>query len=228
MPALADRENFETSIVGQLAPIFADQYERAAAAPSAELIPYGEFQAEMQAAMQSELAAVFQAAGAALLIGNALVFSQGAFEDTADQWAAGMAKELSDQVVETSRRMAADAWGLAAGANGQIDKQRLAEALALIFLAPSRLESIAITEVTRAVSAGEQAVILLFPTAERSQLVPVWRTEEDARVCPICRPFDGRGENVYGASSPGGPPAHPRCRCWLEWVEAIDAGRRAA
>lgn len=228
MPPLTDRENFESSIADQLAPLFADQYDRAVAAKSADVIPWSQFQAELDSVMQDELQSVFEAAGAALPIGDTLTLDQGAFGQAAEQWSAGMARELSTQVIETSKQMASDAWTLSTTNTGKLDKQRIAEALALIFLAPSRIESIAITEVTRAVSAGERAVVLLFPEAERAQLKPIWHTEEDARVCQVCRPFDGHGEIVYGPESPGGPPAHPRCRCWLEWVPAEVSNREAA
>lgn len=294
MPPLADRENFEASIIAGLAPIFADQYARAAAAAASSLgaVPYAQFQMDLQAAMQSELAEVFAAAGSAIAVGYAVILSQGAFEQSGRQWAFGMARELAAQVIETSRRMTADAWELAKG-----DRQRLAEALALIYLAPSRLESIAITETTRAISSGERSAVLLFPqdasqsiggvsgagqpeavesvstmmpavaalalmpggvlsdaisplsplpgdrlsttegraqfppTVPRSRLgllVPVWRIEDESACEKICQPLNGHGELVYGRDFPGGPPAHPRCRCFLVWQYAVDVGRDAA
>lgn len=42
-----------------------------------------------------------------------------------------------------------------------------------------------------------------------------WVTEEDARVCPICAPLDGKKRAVWSAKFPQGPPAHPRCRCQI-------------
>lgn len=223
MPPLADRNNFEASIVAELSPIFMAEYERAISAPGASIVPYAQFQADLQRTMQSELLDVFEAAGSALMIGQALFMSQGAFEETGQQWSEAMSQNLASEVVATSQRMTAEAFQLARG-----DRQKLAEALALVYMADSRLQAIAVTETTRAVSAGEQSVVLFFRQDDRRRLEPIWRTEEDARVCPICAPFDGHGRLVYGPDAPLGPPMHPMCRCWLEWVEAIEVGRRAA
>ena len=42
-----------------------------------------------------------------------------------------------------------------------------------------------------------------------------WRTEEDERVCSVCRPRDGKVYPVEEAP----PKAHWRCRCWYEPVK---------
>lgn len=49
-----------------------------------------------------------------------------------------------------------------------------------------------------------------------------WRTVLDARVCPICEPLHGATIRLEAdfSSSVGalqGPPAHPRCRCFLQY-----------
>ena len=91
----------------------------------------------------------------------------------------------------------------------------LARALTPTF-GPIRAEMIAATEVTRAYAEangmvwrrlGEQGIIF-----KRE-----WRTARDERVCPVCGPLDGV---IVGLEEkfPGGlagPPAHPRCRCWV-------------
>lgn len=41
-----------------------------------------------------------------------------------------------------------------------------------------------------------------------------WRTEEDERVCEVCRPRDGKIYPIEKAP----PKAHWRCRCWYEPV----------
>lgn len=55
-----------------------------------------------------------------------------------------------------------------------------------------------------------------------------WRTERDARVCPICSPLDGKRSTDWEEILSGkqtaatiqqvlsGPPGHPNCRCKLE------------
>lgn len=64
---------------------------------------------------------------------------------------------------------------------------------------------IAITEITNALGQGAQAQYRLegYATWE-------WRTAEDDRVCPICRPRDGQSFPM----STQFEAAHPSCRCW--------------
>lgn len=75
------------------------------------------------------------------------------------------------------------------------------------WLSRERANSIAITETTRAISAGENfaaaalAVILLRVVAW------FWETEEDDSVCSICRPLNGQRDPAVEQ------PAHPGCRC---------------
>lgn len=77
----------------------------------------------------------------------------------------------------------------------------------------ARGEMIAITEVTRAFAAGNQAAWETSKVVDGKQ----WNTAKDELVCPICGPLNGR---VTGLKETFGvyydyPPAHPRCRCWI-------------
>ncbi len=98
----------------------------------------------------------------------------------------------------------------------------------------TRAESIAITEVTRVYAEGN---LRLW---QSTGLVGVkrWQTAFDDRVCPICRPFHDTIVEIDGAFSHSAadleaskelqrivrrqgslfraPPAHVRCRCWLQ------------
>ena len=71
------------------------------------------------------------------------------------------------------------------------------------YYSPSRAELIAVTEVTRA--SGREL-------ADRYGLniVDIWLTANDDRVCPICGPRHQQDitDNIY-------PPAHVRCRCGI-------------
>jgi hypothetical protein len=80
----------------------------------------------------------------------------------------------------------------------------------------SDAETIAATETTGAISAGEGMAVGALAAAGIA-LRPKWYTERDARVCEICGNLHGKGIEVYGIVSVTGPPAHPRCRCWLEY-----------
>ncbi len=49
------------------------------------------------------------------------------------------------------------------------------------------------------------------PSSERLNLIKIWRTQQDERVCPICSPLNGTNQRVWGAKYPSGPPSHPNC-----------------
>lgn len=74
---------------------------------------------------------------------------------------------------------------------------------------PVRAEMIAVTEVTRAASEGEQELARELKE-QGIEMVPIWQTNDDELVCPACGPkHDQRiTDGMF-------PPAHPRCRCWV-------------
>jgi uncharacterized protein with gpF-like domain len=101
----------------------------------------------------------------------------------------------------------------------------------------SRAESIAVTEVTRALASGNLAAWKSTGVVEGKR----WRTAVDERVCPICRPLhmsiveinggwtftmemlannEELAKALRGATSITylQPPAHPGCRCVLSPV----------
>ena len=77
---------------------------------------------------------------------------------------------------------------------------------------PVRAEMIAVTEVTRAASAGEVMIADELKSEYGIDLVAVWQTNNDSLVCQICGPRHGKQR---GDGWTEDPPAHPRCRCWL-------------
>lgn len=89
-------------------------------------------------------------------------------------------------------------------------------------------EGLAITETTRAITSGEDVVVDQFerreqgggrrrPTIAPRTLQKIWHTQRDEKVCPICSPLDGRTDVIWAVEFPGGPPAHPHCRCYLTY-----------
>ena len=84
---------------------------------------------------------------------------------------------------------------------------------------PIRAEMIAVTEVTRATSEGEQAIAREL-ARQGIIMTPFWNTNRDELVCPICEPRNNQ-EITDGMF----PPAHPRCRCWVNY-ELPKPGRR--
>lgn len=85
------------------------------------------------------------------------------------------------------------------------------------YLGPERAESIAVTEVTKANSRAERAAAEDFERATGVRIVAYWVTESDSRVCATCEGLGGKAESVWLREMPDGPPAHPNCRCWLDW-----------
>lgn len=74
---------------------------------------------------------------------------------------------------------------------------------------PARADVIATTELTRAAAQATRAS-QEYLRGNGVDMVMVWRTNHDERVCPICNPRDGLTQGD-GWENP--PPAHPRCRC---------------
>lgn len=77
------------------------------------------------------------------------------------------------------------------------------------WFSPQRAEMIAVTETTRAATEAERALADEIFRESNIRMIPIWNTENDERVCPICGPRDGK-EITDGEY----PPAHPNCRCW--------------
>lgn len=99
----------------------------------------------------------------------------------------------------------------------------------------TRADMIAITEVTRTFAEGNLRLWASTGVVGGKR----WMTAVDERVCPVCAPLHGRLVQVdagfgYTASELesevlrkalghvgsefNAPPAHPRCRCWLQPV----------
>lgn len=235
MPALTDRDQYEAAIVAGLLPVFHEQLERTIKAPRLESISYEAFQAGVQQVLAAELFRAYTSASAMLVIGHSLTFTAGAFEDTARRWSDNFARKTAREVTATSRRLTDKAWRISQGdrrAQQQIeaDFQRALQAI----YSPARMNAIAITSVTAAVSNGEHAVVFFFPENRHRRMVALWVTVEEApgvpaeSVCEICAPFDQHARELWGSRFPVGPPAHVNCRCHLQYVEAAEWARRAA
>jgi len=89
---------------------------------------------------------------------------------------------------------------------------KLRDRLSEVF-GPVWSELVASTEVTRAAVQGERAVVAEL-NAQGIQMTEIWQTNNDELVCPICGPRHGK-QLGDGWTHYDGPPAHPRCRCWI-------------
>lgn len=80
------------------------------------------------------------------------------------------------------------------------------------YFGPVRADMIAVTETTRAAVEGERAYVEELVKETGREMIPVWLTSNDDRVCPICGP-----KNEKPITDRQFPPAHPRCRCGVAW-----------
>jgi len=89
---------------------------------------------------------------------------------------------------------------------------------------PKRAEMIAVTEVTRAAAEGERETV---GELERQgfKMQPVWQTNEDELVCPICGPRNDKPIQAGNETNGEYPPAHPRCRCWVNHELLSESGQ---
>jgi hypothetical protein len=121
-------------------------------------------------------------------------------------WARRYSFELVSKLNDTNRQ-------LLQGAVSDYFSQRMTltdlEARLATAFGPVRSEMIAVTEVTRAASAGEQAFARELE-ALGLQPVQIVGTSNDELVCAICGPQNGKP-----VSEAGYPPYHPRCRCGI-------------
>jgi hypothetical protein len=94
---------------------------------------------------------------------------------------------------------------------------RLQDGTLRMLTAKERAKLIATTEVTRASVEGETGIIQQIKAAG-IEMVAIWETQMDQKVCPICRPRQGH-ERGNGWTEP--PPAHPGCFCNLRYEPKV-------
>ena len=165
-------------------------------------------QARLQAALTPTLAETFEQAAAQIKAKYGVQISEPELRRWAEQWANGYAGPLSTAIVGTTQ---ADLDAL----KGKTQAEVAAAFAVIVAGMAARAEMIAITETTRAISAGEGFMVERGGLIGAEGVELLWQTAEDERVCDVCGPLHGAGYEIYDRVSPGGPPAHPRCRCFL-------------
>lgn len=219
---MTNRREAEAEIASGLSLIFADTR---AAFDRGDRIKWDEFAAAAEAELQDQLLAVYivifmMMSRPDLQNSTLLANSLGR------QWASTHAKGLSRELTNNTRGQ------LNAGADS-----------ARVF-AGGRAAVMGATEVTRAITQAETDARRAnadqesdgrqggqqtgTSTANRDRrrsvfdvgdgLTAIWITERDARVCPICSPLNNQRAEAWADKFPSGPPAHPNCRCHLEYV----------
>jgi len=161
-----------------------------------------DFAAEIESAIAPALAATYQDAARNLARSLALPIS--------DSDSAGLSEDADSYASQFGRALGAEIAATSA------DRLQIGTAPADVF-SWTRAEKIAATEVTRAISAGELFILTLASLNGFGGLERVWHTERDGLVCSVCRPLHLRPETDWRSAFPAGPPAHPYCRCWLDY-----------
>ncbi len=204
MPEIADRSRVEAAATQSLSALFTQQQRRIVQF-GRNRVPEGEWQRqerELAALLLLLLDDVFLAGAESALPADAFSGFAPLGETTIPRasrdWARTMADDLAARGVFNTRQYLDD------GGSLEVAYSR------------ERAESLTVTEVTRARVAGERAVINELRN-RGVEVLAYWRTEADAKVCPICRPLDGADQFRWEQDFPDGPPAHPRCRCTLEY-----------
>lgn len=128
-------------------------------------------------------------------------------------WSSGYGADATSRFFTTTRQRLADRRGSLATMSGDRLRAELVDVLG-----PSRIAGAAVTGTTEAASAGSLGARDELNRKLGINLIAVWRTESDPRVCPICRPLAGMVEPAWRDSFPNGPPAHPLCRCHLDFI----------
>ena len=230
MPDIPDRLTRESELTRDLNTEF-NRQRRVVQAANGDNVPWTTFQEGIEAALITHLSATFEIArtlfleqAATGIVLAALLLLLGRVISGA-QWARSVASGLAASIVAKSQESVTQAKLFAAdAANSEATTAAAAKARDRAFrdsikvtFSVDRVESISATETTRAISAGEASGARVIEQQDDSILSPQWVTEADARVCPICQPLHLKHRPEWVDRFPDGPPAHPRCRCWLVW-----------
>jgi hypothetical protein len=134
-------------------------------------------------------------------------------------WASQASMNLVTQMNDTSRRHVIES--IDDFLAEPMTNKELRERMERIF-SPRRAELAAVTEVTRAASEGWERVANDL-RSRGVKMVAIWQTLVDERVCPYCGP---RHEKKQGDGWFFLPPAHPKCRCFVNY-EVVSATEEA-
>lgn len=192
--------------------------------PNMDDVP-ASFWTEMESGLQNELHPVMMdiyiESAEQMLGATPLGVDWGIVNEGAAVFADEYAFSLVTQITDTQRKATQD-WVARFYRDG-LTLDDLKAGLAKPY-GPVRAELIASTEVTRAAVQGEIGFLQELVASG----IPVkrdWATSEDEDVCVICVPLgehDPVGFTEYFIHPISGtpydqPPAHPRCRCWLNY-----------
>jgi len=163
---------------------------------------------EAGAVVLPEVEAVYLAAAEQTMNAQAIGVNWGLANEQAAAWADKHVGELIKNISDTTR--SAVQKKVAAYYRDPSTLGDLKKSLQSIY-GPIRAEMIAITEATRAAAEGQLEVVQQL-RGQGVELEIIWQTANDDLTCPICEPLN---QTKQGEEWTDAPPAHPRCRCWI-------------
>lgn len=216
MADVENRDELERQLSRKLGKLQKEQLSRLLDAlgepPKLESVPqelWDELGTDLQRLLAPFLQEVYLDQARGLMLSQPVGVDWGLVNQEAVRWASEYTYRLVTDINNTSRRTLRQA--VSAYFEKDQTRKELEQAIVHLF-GPTRSEMIAVTEITRASVMGEQQIAAELRKMG-IEMIPVWQTNNDERVCSICGPLHdqdmvGEYEGVY-------PPAHPRCRCWL-------------
>lgn len=217
MSDVTDRDKKERKLARELSRVLGDHFEEVmdllGDPPNFNNLPmeyWARFNADISAVLSAQLNEIFYEQFLTALEGFGLSVDMGHGSDQALAFVQRYTFDLVSGIEETTRaalRKEIDAFIRDGGMRIDDLANRLNR-----WYSPVRAEMIAITEVTRAAVQGELETVADIARDSDLQFVPYWQTANDeiVRRCPICWP-----KNDKPITDGNFPPAHPRCRCWV-------------
>ncbi len=86
--------------------------------------------------------------------------------------------------------------------------------LGRVWSSDERAKMIATTEITRASVQGDLDSVRFLSTDYGIDMIPIWQTSRDEKVCPICGPLHNKRQGDEWSDP---PPAHVNCRCAISF-----------
>ncbi len=219
MPELANRDQLDAQVSAALLLLFDDERQRLADLvgdpPDLRKVPplyWHDVGKRLQRELTDALTPAYAQAAEAQAARLGLEWTPEQIARDAAAWLLLRSSELVDLFIENTKQALSK---LAQQAHTE-DAAAWTAGLVMVF-GETRAEAMAVTSVTEANTRGERDVVRRYELVTGSTVIAIWNTEHDDRVCPICEPLDDQPEEVWQDDFPGGPPAHPNCRCTLSY-----------
>lgn len=167
---------------------------------------WNEFSTTMRGALIPTLESVFLDSAEQMLGTTSIGVDWNLINEQAARWAEQYIYDLVRGITDNTR--AALQQKVSAYFRNGLTQQALRDSLQNLF-GPVRASTIAVTETTRSAVQGELAIVREIEK-NGLKLVPIYQTNADDFVCPICSPLNGKQVESWQF-----PPRHPNCRCWI-------------